>query len=182
MKDQRLEIVGIIKYIDDAMLGELNVPEFQRRYVWRPSKVADLVDSLWRGYPIGTLLLWESSYDSPRTALSAQGRKLWIVDGQQRVTSLAILFGKKPYWWSDASEWNKYYSKYEVVVNINKHKDELDFGLINPVRRKAREWVSVRNILSSDNLSQLAIDICEKLGDPKRFADIHEKLQSIRKI
>jgi uncharacterized protein with ParB-like and HNH nuclease domain len=51
MKDQRLEIGDIVKHIDDATQGTLNVPEFQRKYVWRPSKVADLVDSLWRGIP-----------------------------------------------------------------------------------------------------------------------------------
>jgi hypothetical protein len=182
MKDQRLQIVDIVKNIDDATLGVLNVPEFQRRYVWGPSKVKDLVDSLWRGYPIGTLLLWESTYDSPRTALGTQGQKLWVVDGQQRVTSLALLFGKKPYWWSDSTEWNKYYERYDVLVNLGKDKDDIEFGLINPVRRKSPEWVSVRRVLSSGNLSELAMEIAEKLGNGKDFLEIHEKLQSVRKI
>ncbi len=182
MKDQRLQIADIVRHIDDATLGKLNVPEFQRKYVWRASKVADLVDSLWRGYPIGTLLLWESLYESPRTALGDQGPKLWVVDGQQRVTSLALLFGKKPYWWSDAPQWNKFYSKYDVLVNIAKDKEDLEFGLINPVRKKSSEWVSVRRVLNSVNLSELAIEVSEKLGDSKRFAEIHEKLQSIRRI
>lgn len=182
VKDQRLQIVDIVRHIDDATLGILNVPEFQRKYVWRPSKVVDLVDSLWRGYPIGTLLLWESSYDSPRTALGDQGRKLWIVDGQQRVTSLALLFGKKPYWWPDASVWNKYYERYDVLVSIAKDKNDLEFGLPNPVRRKSNEWLSVRRILNSKNLSELSMEVCGKLSDQKRFAEIHEKLQSINRI
>lgn len=182
MKDQRLQIADIVRHIDDATLGILNVPEFQRKYVWRPSKVAALVDSLWRGYPIGTLLLWESSYDSPRTALGTQGRKLWIVDGQQRVTSLALLFGKKPYWWSDAAQWNRFYDRYNVLVNIGRDKDDLEFGLVNPVRRKSNEWLSVRSVLHSDSLSELALQVSEKLGDSRRFAEIHEKVQSIRKI
>jgi hypothetical protein len=182
LKDQRLQIVDIVRHIDDATLGRLNVPEFQRKYVWRPSKVADLVDSLWRGYPIGTLLLWESSYDSPRTALGTQEGKLWIVDGQQRVTSLAILFGKKPYWWSDATQWNRYNERYNVVCNIAKNIDDLEFGLTNPVRRKAAEWIAVRKVLNATNLSELAIELAEKLGDHKRFAEVHEKLQSIKRI
>lgn len=182
MKDQRLQIADIVRHIDDATLGNLNVPEFQRRYVWRASKVVDLVDSLWHGYPIGTLLLWESAYESPRTALGTQGPKLWIVDGQQRVTSLALLFGKKPYWWSDAAQWNKYYNKYDVLANIARDKEDLEFGLINPVRKKSNEWLSVRRVLSSANLSELATEVAEKLGNTKRFAEIHEKLQSIKKI
>lgn len=182
MKDQRLQIADIVKHIDDATQGLLNVPEFQRKYVWRASKLVDLVDSLWRGYPVGTLLLWESAYESAKTALGSQGGKLWIVDGQQRITSLALLFGKKPYWWSEAAQWNKFYERYDVLVNIGKDLENLEFGLINPVRRKSNEWFSVREILRSDNLSELALEISEKLGDRKRFAELHEKLQSIKKI
>lgn len=182
VKDQRLHIADIVRHIDDATLGNLNVPEFQRKFVWRPSKVVDLVDSLWRGYPIGTLLVWESAYDSPRTALGNQGSNLWIVDGQQRVTSLALLFGKKPYWWPDASGWNKQYERFDVLVNIARDKDDLEFGLPNPVRRKSNEWLSVRHILNSINLSELAMEVCKGLGDLNRFAEIHEKLQSIRRM
>lgn len=182
MKDQRLQIADIVGHIDDATLGVLNVPEFQRKYVWRPSKVAALVDSLWRGYPIGTLLLWESPYDSPRTALGTQGKKLWIVDGQQRVTSLALLFGKKPYWWSDTDHWNRLYGRYDVLVHIAKAKDDLEFSLPNPVRKKSSEWVSVRRILNSPNLSEFALEITTNLKDSSRFAEIHEKLQGIKNI
>ena len=107
---------------------------------------------------------------------------MWIVDGQQRVTSLALLFGKKPYWWSNAAQWNKFYDKYNILVNIAKDKDDLEFGLVNPVRRKSNEWIPVRSVLHSANLSQLAIDVSQKLGDPQRFAEVHEKLQSIRRI
>lgn len=182
MKDQRLQIADIIRHIDDALLGKLNIPEFQRKYVWRASKVSQLVDSLWRGYPVGTLLLWESTYDQPQSALGAGGAKLWIVDGQQRVTSLALLFGKKPYWWPEAKLWNTFYEKYDILANIARDKEDLEFGLINPIRRKSNEWLSVRRVLNSTNLSELADETAEKLGDPKRFTEIHEKLQSIKKI
>jgi len=182
MKDQRLQVADIVRHIDDAMLNKLDVPEFQRKYVWAASKVTDLVDSLWRGYPIGTLLLWESSYESPQAALGTQGPKLWIVDGQQRVTSLALLFGKKPYWWLDIDKWNDLYKKCDVLVNINEPKEQLEFGLVNPVRKKSSDWLSVRSILASADLTGLAVKVSEKLGDSRRFAEIHEKLQSIRKI
>jgi hypothetical protein len=182
VKDQRLQIVDIVSNIDDATQGILNIPEFQRKFVWPPSKVTDLVDSLWRGYPIGTLLLWEASYDQPKTDLGKQGKKLWIVDGQQRVTSLALLFGKKPYWWADAGEWNKCYDRYDVLVSIAKGKNELEFALPNPVRKKSSEWLSVRRILTSTNLSELSQEVCEKLNDSKLFNKIHENLQSVKNI
>ncbi len=180
MKDQRLEIKDIVKHIDDAILGKLDIPEFQRGFVWSPEKVKNLVDSLWRVYPIGTILLWESKYGSPKFAQGTQVQKLWVVDGQQRITALSLLFGKKPYWWPDSSEWNQAYEKYDVLVNIRKPKDSLEFGLPNPIRRKSSEWISVRDILTSDNMSRLAQEVCKQTE--QEFGEVHEKLQSLRKI
>ena len=90
MKDQRLQIADIVPHIDDATLGTLNVPAFQRKYVWRASKVVDLVDSLWRGYPVGTLLLWARSggwlkYVGKRTESSLRPAQLG--KGHQRYRS-----------------------------------------------------------------------------------------------
>jgi hypothetical protein len=181
MRDQRLEIRDIVKHIDDATLGKLDVPEFQRKFVWTAEKVKKFVDSLWRGYPVGAFLLWESTYSSPKTALGTQDQKHWIVDGQQRITALSLLFGRKPYWWQDAAEWNKYSKRYDVLVNVDLPDDALEFGLPNPVRKKATEWVSVRTVLNESNLSRMAQELAENLGAQK-FASVHERLQSIRKI
>jgi hypothetical protein len=170
-----------VKHIDDATLGKLDVPEFQRKFVWTPEKAKKFVDSLWREYPVGLFLLWESTYDSPQTALGVQAQKQWIVDGQQRITSLALLFGKKPYWWGGNSEWNKSLKKFDVLVNVSLPSDDLEFGLPNPVRSNSPEWVSVRNVLASPNLSELAEQISKREGCPG-FATVHETLQSIKKI
>jgi hypothetical protein len=183
MRDQRLEVKDIVEHIDDATLGKLDIPEFQRGFVWNPDKAKKFVDSLWRGYPIGTILLWESKYSSPRLAQGIQTQKLWIVDGQQRITTLSLIFGKKPYWWEDAAEWNKYYEKYDVLVDISKPKDSLEFGLPNPVRKKSPEWISVRKILAckdEEEISTLAEEIANKTG--YKFSEVYGKLQSIKKI
>lgn len=54
------ELVGMIER------GELRLPEMQRRYVWRSTRVSDLVDSLYRGYPSGAILLWNSDEKVPQ--------------------------------------------------------------------------------------------------------------------
>jgi hypothetical protein len=74
-----------------VMAGRWDLPDFQRPFVWRPAQVSALADSLWRGYPIGYLLIWESARISGPA---------WIADGQQRLTSLCLLFGAQPPWWS----------------------------------------------------------------------------------
>jgi len=180
MKDQRLEIKDIVKDIDDSALGELDVPEFQRGFVWTAEKAKKFVDSLWRRYPVGTLLLWESEYSEPKVAKGSGSHRRWIVDGQQRITTLSLLFGKKPYWWAEAEEWNELFNRYDVLVDISRSMDSLEFGLPNPVRSKSPEWVSVRTILTSGNLSNLAGEIAKRTKQD--FNEVHEKLQSIKTI
>jgi len=73
----------------------------QREYVWRSTRVRDLLDSLYRGYPSGVILTWQTNSDVPynefavRTTSEAVGRPMLLLDGQQRLTSLsAVLRGE----------------------------------------------------------------------------------------
>jgi hypothetical protein len=85
------ELVGMIER------GELRLPEMQRRYVWRSTRVRDLLDSLYRGYPLGAILLWETDEAVPlqdfavtQQANPYQSTRL-LLDGQQRLTSLSAV-------------------------------------------------------------------------------------------
>jgi uncharacterized protein with ParB-like and HNH nuclease domain len=78
--------------------GELVLPEMQRRYVWSSVKVRDLLDSLYRNYPSGTILVWENgNQTAPSRELAVEQNKsplqakLLLLDGQQRLTSLTAL-------------------------------------------------------------------------------------------
>src|SRR5215467_328317 len=92
--------VPIGTLVDMYKRGEMRLPEIQRHYVWRATRVRDLLDSLYRGYPSGSILVWETDDPVPTRdfAISQEttafaGRKL-LLDGQQRLTSLtAILNG-----------------------------------------------------------------------------------------
>src|SRR3712207_5467950 len=79
--------------------GELRLPEIQRGYVWKPPQVAKLLDSLYHEYPSGSLLLWEADKApetrSMRTDAGSQPAAqspLYLLDGQQRLTSLHRVF------------------------------------------------------------------------------------------
>ena len=93
-----LTVNQLIEKIDT---GELGLPELQRPFIWKDSKVRDLFDSMMRGYPIGYLMLWECpSLDKKKSigvdAHSYDTPKEVIIDGQQRLTSLyAVMKGKK---------------------------------------------------------------------------------------
>ena len=82
--------------------GELRLPEMQRRYVWRAPRVRDLLDSLYRGYPSGSVLVWETDQEQPTRDLAVEqqgspfgGHKL-LLDGQQRLTSLSAVLRGEP--------------------------------------------------------------------------------------
>lgn len=88
--------------IDMIERGELRLPEMQRRYVWTATRVRDLLDSLYRGYPSGTILVWETEQPQPSRELQVgqstspfSGHKL-LLDGQQRLTSLSAILRGEP--------------------------------------------------------------------------------------
>lgn len=85
----------LISEVNDLLRGALVIPSIQRGYVWQKSKVPFLLDSLYRGYPVGSLLIWKTTLDVPlRMASVLQGEQnqlhpAVLLDGQQRITSLA---------------------------------------------------------------------------------------------
>jgi len=86
---------GLLENIDS---GEIGLPDIQRPFVWNTTRVRDLFDSMYRGYPIGTLLFWENgSPGEHRTIGTGTKRRvprLLVVDGQQRLTALyAVMKG-----------------------------------------------------------------------------------------
>lgn len=141
--------------VEQAVQGTLDIPEFQRGFVWSPEKVKNLLDSLCRDYPMGSILCWRSTgYDSPRFAAGANEGRVWIVDGQQRTTALCLILGRRPYWFPAPGQWNTHFAKCDVRVNLLSAPDDLELSLPNPVISRDSKWVSVRELL---NLAEMAI-------------------------
>ena len=92
----------ISELVDRIRQGEIKLPEMQRRYVWKASKVRDLLDSLYRGYPSGTILAWDadSSIETREFAIeqstAPKERFQLLLDGQQRLTSLSAILRGAP--------------------------------------------------------------------------------------
>lgn len=93
---------SIPEIVTAAETGKIRVPTFQRQFVWSANDIRNLFDSLYRGFPVGTLLMWARHSPSGLVQLgpihfSAEERSdaLWVVDGQQRVTTLFASLTKK---------------------------------------------------------------------------------------
>lgn len=86
------------KLMNDIEMGEIGLPDIQRPFVWKDTKVRDLFDSMYRGYPVGYLLLWANALGGKR-AIGIESKQktanLLIVDGQQRLTSLYAVVKNK---------------------------------------------------------------------------------------
>jgi len=78
--------------LDQIKLGQIGLPEIQRPFVWPNSKVRDLFDSMYHGYPVGYLLFWSNGLPGGHRQIGADNKQvvpqMLIVDGQQRLTSL----------------------------------------------------------------------------------------------
>ena len=95
--------ISVRELVDKVQRGELTLPEMQRRYVWPATRVRDLLDSLYRGYPSGTILVWETDEEIETRELAVKStkspttsQKLLLLDGQQRITSLSAVLGGEP--------------------------------------------------------------------------------------
>ena len=73
-------------------LGAISLPDIQRPFVWTDAKVRNLFDSMYRGFPVGFFLFWESALADDARAIGTDKKQkipnLLIVDGQQRLTAL----------------------------------------------------------------------------------------------
>src|SRR5215510_2800006 len=89
-------VFRVEELLTHARAGRIRVPAFQRGFKWEREDVQKLLDSIWRGYPIGTLLLWQRLGGAGPVKLgdlvfevSEQAGGAWfVVDGQQRIVSL----------------------------------------------------------------------------------------------
>ncbi|GBR76499.1 hypothetical protein NO2_1036 [Candidatus Termititenax persephonae] len=110
---------------------EIAVPEIQRPFVWDSSKVRDLVDSLYRGYPIGYLITWRNPQVKLKDGTASQGKRI-LIDGQQRVTALmAALLGHEII--------NNDYKRTKIVIAFQPQEEK--FEVYNPAIAKDNSWI-----------------------------------------
>ncbi|MCF6751741.1 DUF262 domain-containing protein [Pseudomonas stutzeri] len=110
--------------------GEIAIPEIQRPFVWDASKVRDLMDSLYQGFPVGYIIAWRNPTVKLKDGSLAEGKKV-LIDGQQRVTALtAAIAGQQVI--------NQDYQ--QVRIRIAFHPIEERFEVSNPAIEKDKTW------------------------------------------
>lgn len=116
--------------------GDIAIPEIQRPFVWDSTKVRDLVDSLYHGYPTGYLITWKNPDVKIKGGGIAEGKTV-LIDGQQRVTALtAALAGK--------AVLNDDYESKRIKIAFNPlyEGEDTPFAVLTPVIEKDSRWIS----------------------------------------
>lgn len=168
-------IADILNRIDS---GDYAMPQFQRGYVWNRAQVRRLMASLYKGYPVGTLLLWQTPVEGVALKGDAsdgkQGVVNLILDGQQRMTTLyGIMRGKEPpFFEGDARAFTG------LMFNV---EDET-FEFRAPKMRDDPMWVSVTDVYASDAVAAaLAIKESAGLGN-EEFTRVLQRLNRIEQV
>jgi hypothetical protein len=111
--------------------GEIAIPEIQRPFVWDSSKVRDLMDSLYQGYPIGYIIAWRNPNVRLKDGSLSEGKKV-LIDGQQRITALtAAVLGQYVI--------NKTYQRVKIKIAFNPIDER--FEVQNPAILKDKTWL-----------------------------------------
>lgn len=166
MTEPRLEHqnIKVRQLIDEYRMGRIVIPEFQRDYVWKKSRAPKLIDSLYRGFPISSLLLWQSTEETrarrkdPRPTRASLMN--WLIDGQQRVITLArTLSGDE-----------------DIEVVFNPRDDE--FRLANAATRNDPKWVRIAELWDDELYRRLRRNLDGSSSADRREASF-EKVRRI---
>ncbi|WAC04296.1 MAG: DUF262 domain-containing protein [Methanoregula sp.] len=175
---------SLSKLILDIEMGEIGLPDIQRPFVWTPTKVRDLFDSMYKGFPVGYLLFWSNSLaDGSRqigTDTKQKVPKLLIVDGQQRLTSLYSVLKGKPVMTQDFKP---------LSINIAFRPRDEYFEVTDAAIRKNPEFIpDISQLWSKEILwTRFVKDFISRLKEhhelsEKEEDEIIEKIDALRDL
>ena len=149
-------------------LGTIGLPDIQRPFVWKNSKVRDLFDSMYRGYPVGYLLLWRNGLVDDRaigTEKKQQTAQLVIVDGQQRLTSLfAVVKG--------VSVLRENFENEKICIAFNPLEEK--FEVADAAIRRDKAFIADISTMwaGGANLFKVASEYIEALKSTREVSDV----------
>jgi hypothetical protein len=160
----KLETVKVKDLVANYNAGQIVIPEFQREYVWKASRAPKLIDSLYKKFPISSLLLWESTEDArPRRDRPRPNRAsnvTWLIDGQQRVTTLARSMSG------------------DEGIDVVFHPDSNEFRLANAATRRDHNWFRISELWDDSLYRQVRRNLDARPHADKR----EEQFERVRSV
>lgn len=129
-------LLGLIEAKDIA------IPEIQRPFVWKSSQVRDLIDSLYKGYPTGYIILWKNPNVKLKDGTISSGKKV-IIDGQQRITVLMTAIAAQKIFNSEFKETRVKiaFNPFAALEFQNGDSEAEIFAVQTPAHLKSKHWI-----------------------------------------
>ena len=175
----RLEAKSFLldELLSEVRAGRVRIPDFQRGFRWRDRDVTQLFDSIYRGYPIGTLLFWKRS--APAGPVRLAGIELpappmldawYVVDGQQRIASLALALSHELGSLSN-----------ERRFNVHFNPDTEEFRTFVPGKAAADPWLPISTAFSFDDVLAWTAERAMDAGEARtRVFELTRRLRDVR--
>jgi len=134
-----LTIKGLLGLIEAK---DIAIPEIQRPFVWKSSQVRDLIDSLYKGYPTGYIILWKNPNVKLKDGKMSSGKKV-IIDGQQRITALMTAIAGQYVFNSEFSECRVRiaFNPFAAIEFMNGNTEAEIFAVQTPAHLKSKHWI-----------------------------------------
>ncbi|RID83485.1 DUF262 domain-containing protein [Peribacillus asahii] len=164
-------VESIISWIKNKMIA---IPEIQRPFVWDATKVRDLMDSLYKNYPVGYIITWQNPDTKLKDGSISMGKKI-LIDGQQRITAVtAAITGQEVV--------DSNYKKKRIRIAFNPIEEK--FEVTNPAILKNPKWIpDIAEVFSIDfNSFSYINEYCEKNFeiDQNEMNRVLQKLMQIK--
>jgi hypothetical protein len=172
-KEVNYNLAGLIQQID---LGLIGLPDIQRPFVWKDTKVRDLFDSMYKGYPVGYFLFWGNANIEGTKGIGTLAKQkhpsLLIVDGQQRLTSLyAVIKGQEVI--------RENYEKANIIIAFNPLEEKFEIPDAT-IRKNPRYYHNISRVWNPDSdIFEITDDFIERLSLVKELEK--EEIKKIRK-
>jgi hypothetical protein len=175
-----VEKISLKNLLSDIEQDRISMPEIQRPFVWDSTKVRDLIDSIFRGFPIGYIIISIDPEMIQKDGTKADG-KTSIIDGQQRITALrASILGEEVI--------NKFYKPIRIKIAYNPFADtdsgENKFETLTPAIEKSPKWIPDISEVLNGSRSQVnaIIEAYAKNNSDKNRDEIEKKIEELESL
>jgi hypothetical protein len=161
----------ILSLVNDRVKEKILLPEIQRKFVWKPKKILDLIDSLWKDYPIGSLLIWKTeeeietkNFEDGKENLGRKyNEKHYLLDGQQRLTALVLSIEKST-----------------IMFDLVDEK----FVLERKPLKKDQRYIYLSNlfIFAEKEYRRATWEELEKVLEKRGYIDKDERISNLKKL
>lgn len=177
MQNYNINKYSVGSILNLVKMEDIAIPEIQRPFVWKNKQVRDLIDSLYKGYPVGYLITTQNAQMKLKDGTLSKGKRV-LIDGQQRVTALMAAILGMPVLDEEYKE-----RKIKIAFNPLAKEDEDKFEVQDNSHLKSKKWIPDISVIldSSFDMFRFIIEYCNDNPEitPSEMANVIQSLKEL---